>query len=69
MRHKHDIDNRTDTHRPVLFCGRSECPEDSFELVHVTLTRKVRRSQHELCEYAAYGPYVDRRAIIPTAKQ
>lgn len=42
--------------RPVLFCGRSEGPEDGFELVHIALTRKIRRSQHELCEYAAYGP-------------
>jgi hypothetical protein len=63
------MDGHTNTHRPVFFRGRSECSEDGFELVHVALTGKVRRSQHELCKYAAYRPYVDRRAIIPTAKQ
>jgi hypothetical protein len=57
------------THWPVFFCWRAKCPEDSFELVHVALTRKVRRSQHELSKYAAYRPHVDRRAIVPTAKQ
>jgi len=59
MRPQHEIEDQGDTHRPLFFRRRAKCPEDCLELVHVALAGEVRRSQHELGEYAAYRPHVN----------
>jgi hypothetical protein len=57
------------THGPVLLGGRPERAEDGLELVHVGLAGEVRRAQHQLGEYAPYGPDVDRGAVVAASEE
>lgn len=56
------------TYRPVLFSGCTKCSEYGFQLVHVTLSREIRYTEHEFSEDAANGPDVSTGTIVSGTK-
>jgi hypothetical protein len=60
---------KKETYWPFLFGWCSKGTKDGFELIHVTLSREVRRSKHQLCKDAADGPNINGSTVVPTTEQ
>jgi hypothetical protein len=60
---------RRETYWPFLFGWCSKGTENSFELIHVTLSGEIRRSKHQLRKDAADGPNINGRTVVATTEQ
>ena len=59
----------TSTHRPLPLLGRTQRRKDARELRQVTVPRKVRAPDEQLCQHAAHRPRVHPGAILTGAEQ
>lgn len=53
-----------ETYWPFLFGWCSKRTEDGLELIHVTLSREVWYSKHQLRKYASDGPDINRGTVV-----
>jgi|SRR6267154_2061745 len=60
---------KRETYWPFLFGWCSKGTEDGFELIHVTLSREVRRPKHQFRKNASDGPNINGGTVVATTEQ